>query len=100
MAVIEDRKVNPPPKSYTTSLFQGGITKIGAKIVEEADELVEAAGEPGEGGRTHLIYEAADLVYHLFVLLGHRGIALSELEAELARRFGISGIDEKATRPG
>ncbi|HUE71027.1 MAG TPA: phosphoribosyl-ATP diphosphatase [Pirellulaceae bacterium] len=98
MAVIEDRKANPPAKSYTTSLFQGGDAKIGAKIVEEAAELVEAASEPGDQGRAHMIYEAADLVYHLFVLLGHHDIRLSELEAELARRFGISGIDEKEAR--
>jgi phosphoribosyl-ATP pyrophosphohydrolase len=98
MAVIEDRKANPPAKSYTTSLFQGGVAKIGAKILEEAGEVVEAAAEPGDQGRSHLIYESADLVYHLFVLLGHQDIRLPELEAELARRFGISGIDEKASR--
>lgn len=98
MAVIEDRKANPPAKSYTTSLFQGGVAKIGGKIVEEAAEVVEAAAEPGDQGRSHLIYESADLVYHLFVLLGYHGIRLPELEAELARRFGISGIDEKASR--
>jgi phosphoribosyl-ATP pyrophosphohydrolase len=98
MAVIEDRKANPPAKSYTTSLFQGGVAKIGAKIVEEAGEVVEAAAEPEAQGRSHLIYESADLIYHLFVLLGHRDIRLAELESELARRFGISGIDEKAKR--
>lgn len=100
MAVIEDRKANPPPKSYTTSLFNGGVEKIGGKILEEAKEVVEAAGEPGAEGRAHLIYEAADLIYHLFVMLGHREITLSEVEAELGRRFGISGIDEKAARKG
>jgi len=99
MAVIEDRKRNPPEKSYTTRLFAGGVAKIGAKIREEAAETVEAAAEPGSAGRQHLIYEAADLVYHLFVLLGHCDVSLAELEAELARRFGISGIDEKAARP-
>ena len=98
MGVIEDRRANPPPKSYTTSLFQGGVDKIGGKIVEEAAEVVEAAGEPGDAGRTHFIYEAADLLYHLFVMLGYKGVALSEVEAELARRFGISGLDEKEAR--
>ena len=98
MAVIEDRKANPPAKSYTTSLFQGGVERIGAKILEEAEEVVEAAGEPGDQGRSHLIYESADLIYHLLVMLGHRGVRLPELEAELARRFGISGIDEKSSR--
>jgi phosphoribosyl-ATP pyrophosphohydrolase len=98
MAVIEDRKANPPAKSYTTALFAGGVTKIGEKIREEAEEVVEAAGEPGEEGRNHLIREAADLIYHLFVMLGHRDVKLAEVEAELAKRFGISGLDEKASR--
>lgn len=98
MAVIEDRKKNPPEKSYTTRLFAGGVEKIGAKIAEEAAEVVEAAGEPGPEGRAHLVYEAADLVYHLWVLLGYKDIPLAELEAELARRFGVSGLDEKAAR--
>jgi phosphoribosyl-ATP pyrophosphohydrolase len=99
MAVIEDRKRTLPEKSYTTKLFAGGVPKIGEKIVEEAAEVVEAAGEPGEEGRAHLIREAGDLIYHLFVMLGHREVRLAEVEAELARRFGISGLDEKASRP-
>lgn len=98
MAVVEDRKRNPPAKSYTTSLFNGGVPKIGGKILEEAREVVEAASEPGDEGRKHQIYEAADLIYHLFVLMGHLDISLADVEAELARRFGISGIDEKAAR--
>jgi phosphoribosyl-ATP pyrophosphohydrolase len=99
MATIEDRKANPPTKSYTTTLFAGGVQKIGEKVIEETAEVVEAAAEPGEAGRTHLIREAADLIYHLFVLLAHRGVRLSEIETELARRSGTSGIDEKASRP-
>lgn len=98
MAVIVDRKRNPPPKSYTTSLFAGGAEKIGSKITEEAAEVVEAAGEPGAEGRAHLVYESADLLYHLMVMLGHREIDFGEVEVELARRFGISGLDEKAAR--
>ena len=98
MTVLEDRKVNPPPNSYTARLYAGGDTKIGAKIVEEAHELVEAAGEFGEQGRRHLVYESSDLVYHMLVLLAHHGIKLEELEAEIARRFGQSGLDEKASR--
>jgi phosphoribosyl-ATP pyrophosphohydrolase len=98
MATIEDRKANPPAKSYTTTLFNGGVQKIGEKITEEAAEVVEAAGEPDEAGRMHLIREAADLIYHLFVMLAHRGVRLSEVEAELARRSGTSGLDEKAAR--
>jgi len=98
MNVIEDRKANPPEKSYTTQLFRGGVEKIGAKITEEAREVVEAAQEPGDEGRQHVIHESGDLIYHLLVMLGHRDIRLEEVEAELARRFNISGLDEKAAR--
>ncbi len=98
MAVIEDRKANPPEKSYTTQLFRGGVAKIGAKVTEEAAEVVEAAGESGTEGAEHTVREAADLMYHLFVLLAHRDISLARVEQELARRFGISGLDEKASR--
>ncbi len=100
MAVIEDRKANPPPRSYTTSLFAGGAEKIGQKIMEEAAEVVDAArsADAGDEQRQHLVHEAADLIYHLLVMLGHRDVKFSEVEAELARRFGISGLDEKAAR--
>ena len=98
MAVLEDRKVNPPPNSYTARLYAGGDAKIGAKITEEAHELVEAAGEQGEQGRRHMIYEASDVIYHMLVLLAHHSIKLEEVEAEIARRFGQSGLDEKASR--
>ena len=69
-----------------------------AKIEEEAAEVVEAAGEPGDAGRDHTVREAADVLYHLLVLLAFRDIPLAAVEAELARRFGISGLDEKAAR--
>ena len=98
MAVIEDRKAHPPEKSYTTTLLAGGVEKIGEKIREEAAEIVAAAGEPGDAGRDHTIGEAADCIYHLFVLLAHRDIRFSDLEAELERRFGTSGLEEKASR--
>jgi len=98
MATIESRRANPPPNSYTAKLFDDGVKKIRTKLIEEAAELFEAAAEPGDVGRSHVIYEAADLVYHLFVLLTYHGIPLSELEQELARRFGTSGLDEKASR--
>jgi phosphoribosyl-ATP pyrophosphohydrolase len=99
MAVIEDRKRNPPAKSYTTTLLQGGIPKIGGKVQEEAREVVEAAYEQGEQGRRHVIAESADVIYHLLVLLAHQQVRWDEVESEIARRFGISGLDEKAARP-
>ena len=84
--------------SYTARLLVGGVPKIGAKILEEGAEVVEAAGEPGDEGRRHTICEAADLVYHLLVLLAARDVALADVEQELARRFNMSGLEEKASR--
>ena len=95
---IRDRKSEASEKSYTAKLLAGGLDKIGAKIIEEAAEFVEAAGEPGDEGRNHTIYEAGDLIYHLMVLLAHSDISLKEVESELARRFGMSGLEEKASR--
>ena len=99
MGVIEDRRAHPPERSYTTPCCPAAW-KIGRKIMEEAAEVVEAARHvQGREQRDHLIPEAADLLYHLFVMLGYRQIPLPEVAAELARRFGISGLDEKAARP-
>ena len=99
MDVIADRKENPSPRSYTTKLYAGGVPKIGEKIVEEAAEVVDAAAQADDDeGRAHLVHEAADLIYHLFVMLGHKDIRLEQVEEELAGRFGISGLDEKASR--
>lgn len=99
MAVIEDRKAHPPARSYTTSLFAAGVEKIGAKLIEEAEEVVDAARRAEtDAGRAHLTHEAADLLYHLFVMMGYRGITLDDVSMELARRFGTSGVDEKAAR--
>jgi phosphoribosyl-ATP pyrophosphohydrolase len=84
--------------SYTARLLAGGVEKIGPKVLEEAAEVVEAAAEPGDAGLNHTIYEAADLTYHLLVLLAARGIPLADVETELARRFNMSGLEEKAAR--
>jgi phosphoribosyl-ATP pyrophosphohydrolase len=98
MAVIDSRKTDAGARSYTARLLTGGVEKIGAKVVEEAAEVVEAAGEDGTAGQEHLVREAADLVYHLFVMLAVRDVPLVQVEAELARRFGTSGLDEKESR--
>ena len=99
MDVIAERKANPPEgRSYVVDLMRGGVGKIGAKIVEEAIEVVEAGDEPGEAGAEHLVKEVADLVFHAAVLLGYRELSWSAVEDELARRFGISGITEKEGR--
>jgi len=98
METLCERAQSRPPKSYTTKLLDGGPAKIGGKIREEADEMIEAAGEPGDVGREHFIYEAGDLLYHAMVLLAWRGVTLDEVAAELARREGTSGLTEKANR--
>ena len=99
LEVIATRKSNPPAeRSYVVSLLQGGVPKIGAKIIEEAGEVVSAAREPGVAGRSHLVHEVADLLFHTLVLLGHHDIPWSDIETELGRRFGTSGITEKESR--
>jgi phosphoribosyl-ATP pyrophosphohydrolase len=95
---IAARAANPTGKSYTCELLAGGVKKIGAKIQEEAAEVVEAAGEPNEAGREHFLREVSDLIYHLLVMMRQRNCTLADLEAELARRFGVSGLEEKASR--
>lgn len=95
---IADRAARPSDESYTCLLLAGGVNAIGAKLLEEAAEVVDAAGEPDEEGRAHFVREAADLVYHLLVMLRHRDVSLADVEAELARRAGVSGLEEKASR--
>ena len=96
--IRERQQAGQADKSYTARLLAGGVAKIGPKVTEEAAEVVEAAGEPEESGRQHMICEAADVVYHLMVLMAARGVTLDEVERELARRFGMSGLEEKASR--
>lgn len=98
MRTLRERAENRPEGSYTTKLLDGGPLKIGGKIREEAEELIEAASEEGEAGRKHLVYEAGDLIYHTLVLLAWRGVDIDEVAAELARREGTSGLAEKASR--
>ncbi len=100
MATLSSRAIELPEGSYTTRLLTGGPEKIGKKIREEAEELIEAAAEPGQAGRDHFVYEAGDLMYHMMVLLAWRGVTLAEVAAELARREGLSGLEEKRRRSG
>lgn len=95
---IAERAAHPQENSYTSRLLSGGVEEIGAKIVEEAAEVVEAAGEEGDEGRSHLVYEVGDLLYHTLVLMRLKNCSLADVERELARRFGVSGIEEKASR--
>jgi phosphoribosyl-ATP pyrophosphohydrolase len=94
--VILERKANPSEQSYTASLIRKGNDKILKKLGEEATELV-IAGKGGE--REEIVYEAADLFFHSLVLLGFHDIPLDAVYDELRRRFGVSGIAEKQSRP-
>ena len=93
--VVAARKGEAPEKSYTASLLAGGVPRIGGKVTEEAGELVQAATAETDD---RVVAEAADLLYHTLVLLAARDLSLAAVEAELARRFGVSGLDEKAAR--
>lgn len=93
--VIQERKTSASDTSYTASLMSKGIDTILKKIGEEATELVIAGKE---GGREQIVYEAADLFFHVLVLLGFRDIPPGEVYGELRRRFGMSGLEEKASR--
>ncbi|MFN7290566.1 MAG: phosphoribosyl-ATP diphosphatase, partial [Pirellula sp.] len=64
---LQERATTLPEGSYTTKLLRGGIPKIAEKILEEAHEVIEAAGEPGTEGAEHTVREAADVIYHLWV---------------------------------
>jgi phosphoribosyl-ATP pyrophosphohydrolase len=97
MAVIEDRKAKRPENSYTTKLFNGGIDAIGAKVCEEAAEVVDAASVAHEDRGYSVTYEAADLLYHLLVMLAYCDVPLIDVEEELARRFGKSGLRHTST---
>jgi phosphoribosyl-ATP pyrophosphohydrolase len=95
--VIADRiGGDHPAQSYVAKLHARGTAKIAQKVGEEAVECVIAAMADDRAG---LIGEAADLLFHLMVLLADRGIALDDVRAELTRRDGLSGIAEKAARP-
>lgn len=94
--VIASRRGADPASSYVASLFAKGRPRIARKIGEEAVELIVAALSETKPG---LIGEAADLLFHLLILLNEAEIPLAEVLAELDRREGLSGHAEKAARP-
>ncbi len=93
--VLNERKQADPEQSYVASLYAAGTDKILKKLGEEATETVIA----GKGGnRDEIIYETADLWFHSLVLLAHNDIDPQLILDELDRRFGLSGLEEKASR--
>ncbi len=94
-ATIAQRMASDPETSYVAKLNARGLGKIAQKLGEEATETVIAALS---GSREELVGEAADVLFHLMVLLGAKGVPLAEVLAELERREGTSGIAEKAAR--
>ncbi|MBF5078367.1 phosphoribosyl-ATP diphosphatase [Paracoccus sp. NBH48] len=96
-ATVQDRKTADPDSSWTAKLLAKGPEKCAEKFGEEA---VEAIIEAVKGDRARLTAEAADVMFHLLVMLAARDITLEDVEAELTRREGTSGLAEKAARPG
>ncbi len=93
--IIQERKKADPQKSYVASLFHKGENTILKKVVEEAGEFCFAVKDNDAG---EIVYEAADLAFHVLVALGERNIDPDRIKQELERRFGLSGIAEKKMR--
>ncbi len=93
--VLEARKGADPASSYVAGLYHRGLDAILKKLGEEATETILAAkgGEPQE-----IVYETADLWFHTMVMLAHEGLGPDQVLQELERRFGLSGLEEKASR--
>ena len=97
--VLEQRKQAGADESYVASLHHKGLNKILEKVGEEAVETIIAAKDAKISGDNHnVIYETADLWFHSLVMLSHLGENPEAVLAELARRFDLSGLEEKANR--
>ena len=92
--ILRSRKETSEDNSYTSQLYKEGIEKIIAKIKEESEELIKASTSDKEA----IIHEAADLIFHVMVLLAYKDIDPSDILKELERREGVSGIEEKSKR--
>ena len=94
--VLEERKTADPESSYVAKLYSKGLDAILKKVGEEATETVMAAKD---GNKEQIVYETADLWFHTLVMLSEQGLSHEDVLNELARRFGMSGLEEKANRP-
>ncbi|WP_455198283.1 phosphoribosyl-ATP diphosphatase [Kaarinaea lacus] len=95
--VLESRKGASPDSSYVASLYDKGLDAILKKVGEEATETVMAAKD---GNAEQIIYETADLWFHTLVMLANQGLGPQQVLDELQKRFGLSGLEEKAGREG
>ena len=93
--IVVARREARPAGSYVVELLDGGWEAMAAKIREEAEEVVMAAREEGDAA---LANEVADLLFHVLVMMASRRVEPSAVYAELARRFGVGGMEEKASR--
>lgn len=97
--VLAERRQADPDSSYVASLHDRGLNKILEKVGEEAVETILAARDSElSGNMEKLVYETADLWFHSLVMLSHLGVTHEAILAELERRFGLSGIEEKQSR--
>lgn len=94
--LLEQRKSADPQSSYVAKLYAKGTDAILKKVGEEAAETIIAAKD---GDAEKIIYETADLWFHSLVMLAHAGLSPQDVLRELARREGLSGLEEKASRP-
>ena len=92
--ILEDRKISRGDSSYVASLYEKGSKHICSKVLEGANELVEATYE----NKQRMIHESADLLFHVLVLLASHDIKYARILEELENRFGTSGIEEKNNR--
>lgn len=95
--IVMARRDERPEGSYVVRLLEGGIPAIAEKIREESEEVIGAALDESDAALAH---EVADLLFHVWVVMASRDVAPEAVYAELARRFGIGGLEEKASRLG
>lgn len=93
--ILEQRKSESADSSYVASLYGKGLDKILKKVGEEAAETIIAAKD---GDKAQIVYETADLWFHTLVMLHQQGLTAQDVLQELQRRFGLSGLAEKASR--
>ena len=93
--IVVERRDQRPEGSYVVSLLDGGWESIAAKVREESEEVVIAARDEGDEA---LANEIADLLFHVWVMMASRGVEPAAVYDELSRRFGVGGLEEKASR--